>query len=93
MKTELQTYFKTNADLYLTSLQIRSAPHRPGLPGPAPLLFNLHIRNIMPAINMSSMNADSDYDYHVVLVERQAKADKSYYKYTSIAIEFITIVQ
>ena len=69
---------KTNEDIHVALLQIRSTPLEPGLLIPATLLFSHPIQGIMPIINRLQINLDNDDKHYEELVNRQAKNNKKY---------------
>ena len=45
-------------------LQIRTTPLRQGLPSLATLLFNCHVRGMMPVMDRPPTNVDNDEEHH-----------------------------
>ena len=89
IKHTLKKCFDNYAYTHLVLLQIRFTPLGSGEPTPVALIFNSPIRGIMPDMNWSPINADSDNDHYDALVERQTKADKNCdtFKYPSSMYE------
>ena len=69
---------KTNEDIHVALLQIRSTPLEPGLLSPATLLFSHPMQGIMPIIKRLPINLDNDDECYEVSIKRQAKNDKKY---------------
>ena len=76
IKHTMKKCIKTNEDIHVALLQIRSIPLEPVLLSPATLLFNNSIQGIMPIINRLPINSDNDDEHYEALVNRQAKNDK-----------------
>ena len=60
----LKKWFDTNADVNLALLQVRSTSLGPELSSPLNLLFSFPIKDMMPLMNRSPLNEDSDTDHY-----------------------------
>ena len=86
-KAYYEKCIKTNEDIHVALLQIRSTPLEPGLVRLATLLFNNPIQGIMPIINRLLINSDNDDEHYESLVNIQTKDDKKY-EFAKIMIYF-----
>ena len=59
----------------MAMLQIGTTPLGQGLPSPATLLFNCHVRGIMLLMDRPPINVDNDDEHHQTSMHMQGKND------------------
>ena len=76
VKRTIRKWYKTNANIYMSLLQIRSTPINPRLPSLTILLFNRLSRGILLRFRSPPTGCDNNDSSHSALINRQPQQAK-----------------